>query len=155
MLIRDMLYGHHQSGFTLLEVLVSLAILSLVMLVLGQTLGSSIRAYDHLDQKTRAWLVASDKLVELQVYASWPQVGQQSDRVTRGGSDWLVETQVSKGPFPSTRQVTIRVTLQKLAEKGGSLYTLKALIGKPANNNAQQQTAGKTQRAPANAWGTR
>lgn len=128
-------------GFTLLEVLVALAILSLVMLVLGQTLGSAIRAYSHLDLKTRAWEVASDKMVELQVYARWPAVGTQKTRLKRDGNDWQVTTKVTKGPFPGTRQVAIAVTLEKDADKGGALYTLTGLIGAPHDNNAGTKPA--------------
>lgn len=131
-------------GFTLLEVLVALAILSLVMLVLGQTVGSAIRAYSHLDLKTRAWEVASDKMVELQVYARWPAVGTQKQRLKRDGSQWQVTTKVTKGPFPGTRQVAIAVTLEKDADKGGALYTLKGLIGAPHDNNAANPSAQKT-----------
>lgn len=127
-----------QHGFTLLEVLVALAILALVMVVLGQTLGSAIRAYDHLDMKTRAWLVASDKMVEMQVYARWPAVGTQTEKLTRDGEDWQLTTQVSKGPFNGTRRVDIAVTLQQDAGKGGALYTLSGLLGEPS-----QQQSGR------------
>jgi general secretion pathway protein I len=121
-----------ERGFTLLEVLVALAILALVMVVLGQTLGGAIRAYGHLDMKTRAWLVASDKMVEMQVYARWPEVGTQTDKVQQDGEDWQVTTQVTKGPFNGTRRVDIAVTLQEDAGKGGALYTLSGLLGEPA-----------------------
>lgn len=126
-------------GFTLLEVLVALAILSLVMIVLGQTLGSAIGAYGHLDMKTRAWLVASDKMVEMQVYARWPGIGTQKEKVDRDGESWQVTTQVTKGPFAGTRRVDISVTLQQDQNKGGSLYTLSGLLGEPVQAPVKQQ----------------
>ncbi len=151
-------YVTSQRGFTLLEVLVALAILAMVMLALGQTMGGAVRSYSHLDDKTHAWMIASDKMVELQVYARWPSVGSQTDHLERNGIKWLVTTTVSKGPFQNTRRVDISVTTQEAADQGGSLYILSALIGKPHKNkvpNARRRGAPQPQQAGStnNAWG--
>jgi general secretion pathway protein I len=118
-----------------LEVLVALAILSLVMLVLGQTVGSAIRAYGHLNLKTRAWEVASDKMVEMQVYARWPDIGTQKEEQQQGDTNWQITTQVTKGPFSGTREVDISVTLADDSANGGALYTLSGLLGEPHKND--------------------
>ena len=57
-----------QGGFTLVEVLIAVSILALVMVVLGQTMGSTARAYTNINETHLGFLVASDKLVEMQVY---------------------------------------------------------------------------------------
>lgn len=129
-------------GFTLLEVLVALAILALVMLVLGQTVGSAIDAYVRLDQKTRAWMVASDKMVEMQVYARWPAVGTQQETQARDAEQWRITTQVSNGPFAGTRRVDIGIVLLDENGKGGNLYTLTGLLGEPAQVGGKSTLSG-------------
>lgn len=130
------------AGFTLLEVLVALAILALVMLVLGQTVGSAIEAYSRLDQKTRAWMVASDKLVEMQVYARWPAIGTQKETLEKGGDKWQLTTKVSAGPFSGTRRVDIDVALPGEDGKGGLLYTLSSLLGDPGQTAVTSTKSG-------------
>lgn len=127
-----------QRGFTLLEVMLAVAILALAMVALSQTLGASAKAYLNIDATRRAYMVASDKLVELQVYARWPAVGASDDTVTRGDREWWVHTKISAGPYPDTRRVDIDVGPIKDDEHLPLEYSLAGLIGKPAAGNGQQ-----------------
>lgn len=139
------------AGFTLLEVLVALAILVVVMVTLGQTLGSSIQAFQRLDKKTQAWMVASDKMVELQVYSRWPAIGTQDDTRKLNHREWHLQTTVSKGPFQGTRRIDITASLKDGTETH-SFYSLSGLIGKPH----KQQTSGTQQskQSSQNSWET-
>ncbi len=132
-----------QRGFTLLEVMLAVAILALAMVALSQTLGASAKAYLSIDATRRAYMVASDKLVELQVYARWPQVGASDDTVTRGDREWWVHTKISNGPYPDTRRVDIDVGPIKDDEHLPLEYSLAGLIGKPATGNGQQSQSGQ------------
>ena len=123
---------NRQHGFTLIEVLVAVMILAGVMVTLGQTMGATARAYSNINETHLGFLVASDKLVEMQVYQQWPSTGTSDSEVTRNGRDWWIETQVSEGPYPDTRRVDINVGLMQAGEKGGMAYHLASLIGKPA-----------------------
>ena len=96
-----------QGGFTLVEVLIAVSILALVMVVLGQTMGSTARAYTNINETHLGFLVASDKLVEMQVYQQWPSTGESDSTVTRNGREWWINTRVSEGPYPDTRRVDI------------------------------------------------
>ncbi|MGB2248767.1 MAG: type II secretion system minor pseudopilin GspI [Alcanivorax sediminis] len=120
-------------GFTLIEVLIAVSILALVMVTLGQTLGASARAYSNINETHLGFLVASDKLVEMQVYQQWPPTGQSDTEVTRNGRDWWIETIVTEGPYPDTRRVDINVGLLRDDVKEGLAYHLASLIGKPAS----------------------
>lgn len=122
-----------QRGFTLLEVLVAVSILALVMVTLGQSMGITARAYTNINDTHLGFLVASDKLVEMQVYQQWPSTGTSDSEVTRNGRDWWIETTVSEGPYPDTRRVDIEVGLLQGDDKGGMTYHLASLIGKPAS----------------------
>ncbi|MCK0152433.1 type II secretion system minor pseudopilin GspI [Alcanivorax sp. S6407] len=122
-----------QGGFTLIEVLIAVSILALVMVTLGQTLGASARAYTNINETHLGFLVASDKLVEMQVYQQWPPTGQSDSEVTRNGRDWWIETIVSEGPYPDTRRVDINVGILRGDDKEELAYHLASLIGKPAS----------------------
>ena len=100
---------HSQAGFTLVEVVLAVAVLALAMVTLGQTLGASAVAYRNIDDTRQAYLVAADKLVEMQVYQQWPNTGTNDDQVTRGDREWWVRTTISAGPYPDTRRVDIEV----------------------------------------------
>lgn len=122
-----------QRGFTLLEVMVALAIFVAAALALDSAMGANTRGTIRLEEKTLASWVAANKLVELQVYQQWPGTGRQDDRAAMAGRDWLVETEVSPGPVPDTRRVDIRVG--EVPGEGGERQfsaTLTALLTRPS-----------------------
>jgi len=119
-------------GFTLVEILVSLVILAGVAIVLADTIGAGAVAHSRLDETTRAWRVASDKLVELQVYQRWPGVGAQDETVERNGERWMVRTRVSNGPYADTRRVDIEVGPEPEPGKERlGTWSVFSLLGKP------------------------
>lgn len=121
-----------QGGFTLVEVILAVAILALAMVALSQTLGASAIAYRSIDDTRRAYMVAADKLVELQVYQEWPNTGTNDSTVTVGDREWWVRTTISAGPYPDTRRVDIEVGEIIGDQHRDMMYTLASLIGKPA-----------------------
>lgn len=122
-----------QRGFTLVEVLIAVSILALVMVTLGQTLGASAKAYGNINETHLGYLVASDKLVEMQVYQQWPSTGESDSQISRNGREWWIQTRVSEGPYPDTRRVDIEVGPMEGDNKAGMAYHLASLIGKPAS----------------------
>lgn len=119
-------------GFTLVEILVSLVILAGVAIVLADTIGAGAVAHSRLDATTRAWRVASDKLVELQVFQRWPAVGAQDETVERNGERWLVRTRVSNGPYTDTRRVDIEVGPEpEPGQERLVTWSVFSLLGKP------------------------
>lgn len=121
-----------ERGFTLVEVLVALVILASAMMVLSQTLGGAADIYGRLEDKTAAYQVASDKLVELQIYRRWPGTGTNDTRVERFGRTWRIRTEVSEGPFPDTRRVDIDVGPAPAQGEDWTIeYSLASLLGKP------------------------
>jgi len=121
-----------ERGFTLVEVLVALTILAAAITVLSQTLGGAADIFNRLERKTQGYQVASDKLVELQVYRQWPNTGTNDDRVERFGHTWRIRTEVSAGPFPDTRRVDIAVGPQPRGDRDWAItYSMASLLGKP------------------------
>lgn len=131
-----------QGGFTLVEVMLAVAVLALAMVALGQTLGASAVAYRDIDDTRRAYLVAADKLVEMQVYQQWPNTGTNDEEVTRGEQNWWIETKISAGPYPDTRRVDIDVGPMVDDHKQPLAYSLASLIGKPAEDTGRAPGSG-------------
>ena len=124
--------GRRSRGFTLVEILVSLVILAGVAIVLADTIGAGAVAHTRLDDTTRAWRVASDKLVELQVYQRWPGVGVQDETVERNGERWMVRTRISNGPYTDTRRVDIEVGPEpEPGQERLVTWSVFSLLGKP------------------------
>ena len=120
-------------GFTLVEILVALVVLASVTIVLADTIGAGAVAHTRLEDSTRAWQVAADKLVELQVYQGWPAVGNQDEIVERNGTRWQVRTRVSSGPYADTRRVDIEVGEWREGQPRQVAWSLFSLIGQPFN----------------------
>lgn len=121
-----------EQGFTLVEVLVAVVIMSLGVVMLSNSLGGGAKAYSRVDGKVRAWMVASDKLVEMQVYQQYPPTGTNNSTEERFGETWAITTIVSEGPFPDTRRVDIEVGPDPEFGQDEQIYWIQSsLIGKP------------------------
>ncbi|WP_111656616.1 type II secretion system minor pseudopilin GspI [Isoalcanivorax indicus] len=134
-----------ERGFTLLEVLVALGILVFAITTLMQSMGTAASNTYMLDERTQAYMLASNKLVELQVYQQWPETGSQDERIERGERHWLVRTRISGGPYPDTRRVDVEVGPDREAGRERQvLYVLTSLLGKPADEVVEVDAEGGT-----------
>lgn len=133
-------------GFTLVEVLVAVVVLSLAAVVLANAFGSSAMGFSRMQERTEAWLLASNKLVEMQVYQQWPNVGVQDDTQEVEGIEWRIRTRVSPGPYPDTRRVDIEVGPEPEGADFFVTYSQGSLIGMPftgtGTNGSQGGAAG-------------
>lgn len=132
-----------QAGFTLVEVLVAVVILSLAAVVLANAFGSSANGFARMEDRTAAWLVTSDKLVELQVYQQWPGVGTQDDRREQNGREWQIRTRISPGPYPDTRRVDVEVgPVPTQGQEFYVTYSQGSLLGKPFASGGASGSGG-------------
>ena len=80
-----------QRGFTLLEVLVALAIAAVGLGAVSKALYQNIEVADRLGQKMIGTWVASNYLTELQISRAYLSGGSTSDSVDMAGRKWRVE----------------------------------------------------------------
>ena len=99
-----------QAGFTLLEMLVALSILSLAALTLVRLDGYTIRSTATLSGRAMAQIVADNRAVELLTDPTAPTIGSTSSAVSNGGGDWQVTTTVATTADPSLLRIDIIVT---------------------------------------------
>ncbi len=76
----------NSSGFTLLEVMIALAILSLVAVAFLRAQAASIRLVDESSQISVATLLAREKMAELESLG-FPEIGKESGKWGEG-KDW-------------------------------------------------------------------
>lgn len=129
-----------QAGFTLVEILVAVIVLAFATILLADTIGAGAVAHGRLNDTTRAWGVASDKLVEMQVFQRWPATGTQDEIVERHNERWLVRTKISAGPYNNTRRVDIEVGPEPESAKERLVtWSVFSLLGKPFDASAGQE----------------
>lgn len=96
-------------GFTLIEVIVAVAILAVAM---GAVISGMARYADNaagLRERTLALWVAHNRLTEIDLEPKWPTVGKSDGDVVLAGIDWRWFVTVSETPDPDVRRVEIRV----------------------------------------------
>jgi len=113
-------------GFTLIELVVALAVLAIGMTAVLHSAGQAGHAGSFLKQRTIAHWVASNKAAELSINREWPEPGVSSGTETMANQTWHWETEVRSTAVPELRLVTIRVMLDD--EEKASLITF---VGKP------------------------
>lgn len=97
-----------QGGFTLLEVLVAVAILSLISLATLQLAGASVDAARHVQGRTMAMIVAENALVDALLDPSAAR-GTQTRVADNIGQNWCITQTIEAMPDPRVLRVDIRV----------------------------------------------
>lgn len=77
-----------EHGFTLLEMLVALAVFSLAALALVRLQGVTLRTAADLDSKALGQIVARNLMVDVQTAPLPPSVGKEDGEIDNGGRRW-------------------------------------------------------------------
>lgn len=121
-----------QRGFTLIEVLVSVAILALA---LGSVIVAGSRYVDntvYLREKTLATWIAHNVIVEAILLDRVPDKGKEDDEVEFAGRKWTWETEVQETPDPDLRRLDVSVWPEDADEDEDSpLIKLSAFLPRP------------------------
>jgi len=101
-------YKNH-AGFTLIEVLIALAILSIALAAILQTIGSGIDLTANLRDRQLALWVAQNRLVQHQIQKDFPSPDSTSGTTEMAGREWYWIEQVASTPEPALRRIEIQV----------------------------------------------
>lgn len=98
-------------GFTLVEILVALAVLAIALTAAAHSLGTAIDTTMELRERMLARWVAEDRLTELELKNEWPALDTKEGDATMGGRKfhWIQETGVT--PLAKLRRVAVSVVL--------------------------------------------
>lgn len=96
-------------GFTLIEVLVALAIVAIGMAAVLEALTSSANTAVYLQEKTLAEWVALNRIETVRLSGSLPGTGTSSDNIDYAGRTWQWQQKVTDTRIPNMRQIEVDV----------------------------------------------
>jgi len=102
--------ARNQNGFTLVEVLVALAVLTIALAAVMRALSQSIDTSASLRDRTIAMWVAQNRLTTHLVERDFPAMDTTDGKVDMAGREWHWREQVMAAPGePDMRQIHIEV----------------------------------------------
>ena len=84
------------TGFTLIEVMVALAIFAVAVAGLSSAMHNNVRNANYLKEKTVANWIANNKMVEIHAAGDYPPLQDRSDKIEYAGAQWVVNTKIQK-----------------------------------------------------------
>lgn len=97
-------------GFTLVEVLVALAIVAVALAAAGRSVALSTDSALEHKLRVLSGVVAENRMAELAARRAWPGIGLSEGVERQGGVDFHWRAEVLATPHPRLRRVEIRVT---------------------------------------------
>ena len=100
---------HSVRGFTLLEVLIALAVLALSMGAVIKATSDYTGNQSYLRDRTMAMWVARNVLVQFQVSGEWLSVGERKGSEEMGNQEWRWLTRISQTEESELRRLDVEV----------------------------------------------
>ena len=97
-----------ESGFTLIEVMVALAILAVVAVAASRASSAYLSSVDILRTRTLAHFVAQNAAADLRIQETW-LTANKTQTINAQGRDWQVTMTVSDAITPALKEVNIAV----------------------------------------------
>lgn len=113
-------------GFTLLEVLIALAVVALALTALVRASGLQADALAREREQTFATWVAANVLAQTRLREGFPAVGERSGTQHQADRDWRWRLVVSSTDQPAIRRLTVTVSA---AEDEAPIATLAGFAG--------------------------
>ncbi len=104
------------TGFTLIEVLVALAIIAISLGAVLSTSGSQASGASYLKQKTIAHWVAMNEITQLQIEKSINATGTRDGDSEMAGVKWYWTRKITKTEFDGVFEIEFRVYRDKKRE---------------------------------------
>jgi general secretion pathway protein I len=125
-------YRMAQRGFTMIEVLVALAIIAVALAASLRAVGSLASSELELHQRLLAGWSADNALAQLSLEHNWPKVGSSSFDCSQGNLPLLCTERVTATPNPVFRRVEVLVTTPGRA---GSLAQMVTVVANETNRS--------------------
>lgn len=111
-----------QAGFTLIEVMVALAVVSIALAALTRSMGLTVNNQSALESRVVATWIAQDELVKLHVM---PQSRAEQKVVVKAlNRTWITELSTEATLISSIKKATMSVTLEGEKKPAASLVTV-------------------------------
>jgi len=119
-----------QAGFTLLEILVALAVLALSLAALISAASNQARNAAYLVDRTLAQWVAANTEATYRIERRWPEPGDSRGKSELGSRTWHWQVIATTTDDPDLLRLAIEVRDEARAKQ--PVTTLIAYLGRPA-----------------------
>ncbi len=102
-----------QRGFTLLEVMLAMAVFAIAGVALLGVADNNYRHISHIEEQMFANWVASNQLVEVSLDKTWPPRNNRKGKVEMAGRTWYWQQKVIKTANKELRAVNMQVRLNE------------------------------------------
>lgn len=121
--------GVGQRGFTLIEVLVALAILTMSLMIAIKVASEVTNSAIRLRDKTYAQWVALNKVAELRLQTTWPPTGKSDGNTDMAGRTWHWTTEVKNTEDKSVRRLEVSVKPASEQDSAAPTVFITAFLG--------------------------
>lgn len=118
-------------GFTLVEVLVALAVLSLGLIAVIKVVSEVSLSAIQLQDKTYAQWVALNKIAEMRLQTAWPATGKSNGTTEMAGRNWRWVMEVKNTDDSGVRRLEVSVNPASEPQDAPATETVVAFLGKP------------------------
>ncbi len=114
-----------QHGFTLIEILVALAIVSIALLAGSQAVSALSRGAQRQSDVLLAQICAENELVKIRLAGQFPNTGDSSASCEQAGKVFSVAVEVRSTPNPNFRRLDTKVL-----DEGTPVLSIATIVGR-------------------------
>lgn len=126
---------NRQSGFTLVEVLVAMAVIAIGLAALITEAGTTTRNATELKLRTYAGWVASNALAEIRLEPGWVETGSKRGEEMLARQRWYWRADISSTEDDNLRRIDVYVNDSENMEDGSRVL----LVGFEARQSAEAE----------------
>ena len=123
--------NRQHKGFTLIEVMVALAIIAIALASLIKASGNHTHSAAYLKSKTLAHYVALNQITRLQVRQKWPDLGKIHKSSEMAGREWFWTQDVRKVNDDTDAIRGIKITVYLDEDREQNIASLQGFIANP------------------------
>jgi general secretion pathway protein I len=116
-------------GFTLVEVMVALAIAAIALAAVAAAVSQMVDASTSMKERTYAAWIAHNKIAELRLSNVVPEVSESSGELTYAGREWSWEAVISETGVENLFRVDVAVSA---LDSAVAIRTVTGFIGEPS-----------------------
>jgi general secretion pathway protein I len=128
-----------QRGFTLIEVVVALAIVALGLMAVFRVVNDTVNNAAYLRDRSFATWIADNQVVEMRIAQALPSVDETEGQVEFGGQSWHWTATVAQTQVENIRRIDVRVRRESDPD-GSSLAQVTGFVGATALGTAPSAT---------------
>jgi general secretion pathway protein I len=148
------------SGFTLIEVVIALFIVSLSLATVTATMSQMINSAESMRNRTYASWIAQNRIAELRLATAPPEAGASNGEVEFANTDWSWRTVVEETGVDDLFRIDVSVSLAGSDDNIRTVTGFVGLAGAPGEANRiwqrspgagrdQGETPGDSQEDPS------